>query len=35
MASLYAASGILFWVWFRPLERPVPVAIPVAAAAGD
>ncbi|MEP6693792.1 MAG: MFS transporter [Chloroflexota bacterium] len=24
MASLYAASAVLFWVWFRPLERAAP-----------
>lgn len=35
MATLYAASAILFWVWFRPLERTADRAIPVAVAAGD
>jgi predicted MFS family arabinose efflux permease len=31
MASLYGASAVLFWYWFRPLERaalpPAPVAV--------
>jgi MFS family permease len=35
MASLYAASAVLFWVWFRPIERAVTSAAGLAAAAGS
>jgi MFS family permease len=33
MAGLYAASGALFWLWFRPLERAALPQAPVAVAA--
>ena len=33
MASLYGASAVLFWVWFRPLERATLSATPIAIAA--
>lgn len=32
MAALYAASGVLFWMWFRPLERSITTLEPVLAA---
>ena len=35
MATLYAASSILFWVWFRPLERETLAAPAVPARAGS
>ena len=34
MASLYAGSAILFWVWFRPMERAT-LATPAVAVAGS
>lgn len=33
MASLYAASSVLFWIWFRPLERASAREMAVAGAA--
>lgn len=33
MAGLYGLSAILFWVWFRPLERATLSAAPAIAAA--
>jgi hypothetical protein len=33
MAALYGLSAILFWVWFRPLERATQRAAPAAVAA--
>jgi predicted MFS family arabinose efflux permease len=33
MAALYTLSAILFWVWFRPLERAAERAAPAAVAA--
>ena len=35
MAGLYAASSVLFWVWFRPLERETLAASAVPAGAGS
>ena len=35
MATLYAASSILFWIWFRPLERETLAASAVPAGAGS
>lgn len=32
MAALYGASSVLFWIWFRPLERAAPARTGVAAA---
>jgi MFS family permease len=28
MASLYAVSAVLFWLWFRPVERDAAVTVP-------
>ena len=33
MAGLYGASAVLFWIWFRPLERVALSTAPVAVAA--
>jgi hypothetical protein len=33
MATLYGASAVLFWVWFRPLERAALSTTPAAIAA--
>jgi MFS family permease len=33
MAGLYGVSAVLFWVWFRPLERATLSAAPIAVAA--
>ncbi len=33
MATLYGASAVAFWVWFRPLERGAVATAPVAVAA--
>jgi hypothetical protein len=32
MAGLYGASSVLFWLWFRPLERATPAGHIVAGA---
>ena len=32
MATLYGVSAVLFWIWFRPVERVVSIAAPVGAA---
>ena len=34
MAATYAASAVLFWVWFRPIERGALTA-PAIAVAGE
>jgi hypothetical protein len=32
MAAPYAASAVLFWLWFRPIERAAQPATAIAVA---